>query len=130
MAGPALKKRKKSKRTIPSGKVYVHASFNNTIVTVTDLIGNVLTWDTAGKQGFKGSRKSTPYAATVATAAAVNKAVEEYGLQNVDIFINGPGPGRDSAVRAVGDCVKKVFSITDITGMPHNGCRPENERRV
>ncbi len=120
--------RKKVKRTITTGAVHVLASFNNTIVTVTDAQGNTIAWQTAGGAGFKGSRKSTPYAAQMAARKAIQQA-KEFGLKTVDVYVCGPGPGRESAVRAVGEnCV--ILRIIDKTGIPYNGCRPEKERRV
>ena len=107
----------------------MHATFNNTIVTFTDQQGNTLAWGSAGKTGFKGSRKSTPYAARVAAEEA-SKAAKELGMQEVEIFIKGPGPGRESAIRAIQSLGIKVRSITDTTPVPHNGCRPPKRRRV
>ncbi len=132
MAKPAAtttsKSRKKAKRSVTTGAVHILASFNNTIITVTDAHGETLAWQTAGGAGFKGSRKSTPYAAQMAARKAIQQA-KEYGLKSVDVFVCGPGPGRESAVRAVGEnCI--ILRIIDKTGIPHNGCRPENERRV
>ena len=123
------KVRKKAKRVVTDGIVHVHASFNNTIVTFTDRQGNALCWATSGGSGFRGSRKSTPYAAQVATerAAAVAK---EYGMSSVADFIHGPGPGRESAVRELITQNFKIVEITDVTGIPHNGCKPPKKRRV
>jgi small subunit ribosomal protein S11 len=124
----AKRARKKVKRVITTGAVHVLASFNNTIITVTDSQGNVIAWQTSGGAGFKGSRKSTPYAAQMAARKAIQTA-REFGLKTVDVFVRGPGPGRESAVRAVGEfCI--VLRIVDKTGIPHNGCRPSKERRV
>ena len=123
------KQRKKAKRTVSNGKAYIQASFNNTLVYITDLEGNTLGWATAGGQGFKGSRKSTPYAAQVAAKTAAQTVKDMYGMRFVDIVIKGPGPGREAAARAVAE-VFKVNSISDATGVPHNGCRAEKERRV
>lgn len=120
---------KKSKRTLSSGQVHVFASFNNTIVTVTDADGNTLCWGSAGSVGFKGSRKSTPFAARLATEQAI-KAAQAIGIQEVDLFVKGPGPGRESAIRAVQSLGIKVKSISDLTPVPHNGCRPPKKRRV
>jgi small subunit ribosomal protein S11 len=120
---------KKAKRTLSYGTVHVFASFNNTIVTVTDPDGNTLCWGTAGSAGFKGSRKSTPFAARLAAEQAV-KAAQAMGLQEVDIIVKGPGPGRENAIRAVQALGLKVKSIADITPVPHNGCRPPKKRRV
>lgn len=126
--GVAVRTRKKNKRTVTSGAVHILATFNNTIVTVTDSQGNVIAWQTAGGAGFKGSRKSTPYAAQMAARRAVQVA-KESGLKTVDVFVCGPGPGRESAVRAIGEFCN-ILRIIDKTGIPHNGCRPPKERRV
>jgi small subunit ribosomal protein S11 len=120
---------KKTKRTLSYGRVHVFASFNNTIVTVTDPEGNTLTWGSAGSVGFKGSRKSTPFAARLAAEQAV-KAAQAMGVQEVDVIVKGPGPGRENAIRAVQALGLKVKSIADITPVPHNGCRPPKKRRV
>lgn len=120
---------KKTKKQISDGLAYIHASFNNTIITLTDRQGNTLGWATAGGSGFRGSRKSTPFAAQVAAERA-GKAAQEHGLRNIDVFIKGPGPGRESAVRALNSCGYKIANITDITPIPHNGCRPPKKRRV
>jgi small subunit ribosomal protein S11 len=125
-----VKQKKKSKVSVSSGKVYIQASFNNTLVYVTDLEGNTLSWATAGGMGFKGSRKSTPYAAQQAATKAAQAAKDNYSMRSVDIFVKGPGPGREAAARAVSNCFDKVTSIYDVTGIPHNGCRAEKERRV
>ena len=122
-------KRKREKRTVARGRVYIHATFNNTIVTVTDRSGGVITWGSGGTVGFKGSRKSTPYAARLAAEQAGSNAVD-MGLQEVDIFVKGPGPGRESAIRAIQGLGVVVNSITDTTPVPHNGCRPPKKRRV
>jgi small subunit ribosomal protein S11 len=121
--------RKKVKATVIDGVAHVHATFNNTIVTITDRTGNTLSWSTAGACGFKGSRKSTPFAAQVAAENAATKAME-YGLKNLDVLVNGPGPGRDSAVRSLNAAGLKITSIADVTPIPHNGCRPPKKRRV
>ncbi len=123
------KVRKKVKRVVLDGIVHVHASFNNTIVTFTDRQGNALCWATSGGSGFRGSRKSTPYAAQIATerAAAVAK---EYGMKSVAVFIHGPGPGRESTIRELISQDFKIVEITDVTGIPHNGCKPPKKRRV
>lgn len=123
----AARTRKKVKRTVTTGTVHILASFNNTIVTVSDSQGNTIAWQTAGAVGFKGSRKSTPYAAQMAVRKAIAEAKESYGLQKVEVEVCGPGPGRD-AIRAVDGVV--VSRITDRTAVPHNGCRPPKERRV
>ena len=120
---------KKAKRTLSYGRVHVFASFNNTIVTVTDPEGNTLAWGSAGSVGFKGSRKSTPFAARLAAEQAV-KAAQAMGVQEVDVIVKGPGPGRENAIRAVQALGLKVKSIADITPVPHNGCRPPKKRRV
>lgn len=123
------KSRKKVKKVVTDGLAHVHASFNNTIVTITDVQGNVLSWATAGGSGFRGSRKSTPFAAQVASQKAGGKALE-FGVKNLAVFIKGPGPGRESAVRALNSVGLKISSITDVTPIPHNGCRPPKKRRV
>jgi small subunit ribosomal protein S11 len=120
---------KKAKRTLSYGRVHVFASFNNTIVTVTDPDGNTLCWGSAGSVGFKGSRKSTPFAARLAAEQAI-KAAQTMGVQEVDVIVKGPGPGRENAIRAVQALGMKVKSISDITPVPHNGCRPPKKRRV
>ena len=122
--------KRKDKKSIPEGKAYIVATFNNTIVTITDRQGNALSWATSGGSGFRGSRKSTPFAAQVAAERAGKAAIELYGLKNIDVKVNGPGPGRESAVRALNGCGLKVSNITDVTPMPHNGCRPPKKRRV
>lgn len=130
MAKPATKtKRRKIKRSLPKGQVHVQSTFNNTIISVTDDKGNVVSWGTAGLAGFKGSRKSTPYAAQLASEKAIN-AAKEFGLAKVDVFIKGIGSGRDSAIRALQASGIAIASITDVTGVPHNGCRPRKARRV
>jgi small subunit ribosomal protein S11 len=131
MAKPsaAQQTRKKIKRSVSEGIAHVHASFNNTIITITDRQGNVLAWATSGGSGFRGSRKSTPFAAQVA-AERVGNVVKEYGMKNIEVRIKGPGPGRESAVRALNANGFKVTSITDVTPVPHNGCRPPKRRRV
>ncbi|MGQ9833488.1 MAG: 30S ribosomal protein S11 [Candidatus Villigracilaceae bacterium] len=120
---------KKVKRTLSSGQVHIFASFNNTIVTITDTQGNTVAWGSAGSAGFKGSRKSTPFAARLAAEQAI-KAAQAMGLQEVDLFVKGPGPGRENAIRAVQAMGLKVRSISDVTPVPHNGCRPPKKRRV
>jgi small subunit ribosomal protein S11 len=125
----AGKTRKRSKRMVTDGIAHVHASFNNTIVTITDRQGNTLSWATSGGCGFRGSRKSTPFAAQVAAEKA-GVAAQEYGLKNVEVRVCGPGPGRESAVRALNAAGLKVTSIEDVTPIPHNGCRPPKKRRV
>jgi small subunit ribosomal protein S11 len=120
---------RKVKRTLSSGQVHIFASFNNTIVTVTDTQGNTLTWGSSGSAGFKGSRKSTPFAARLAAEQAI-KAAQAMGIQEVDLIVKGPGPGRESAIRAVQTMGMRVRSISDKTPIPHNGCRPPKKRRV
>ena len=120
---------KKAKRSLSSGQVHIFASFNNTIVTVTDTSGNTIAWGSAGSAGFKGSRKSTPFAARLAAEQAV-KAAQQMGLQEAELIVTGPGPGRESAIRAVQSMGIKVRSISDKTPVPHNGCRPPKKRRV
>jgi small subunit ribosomal protein S11 len=121
--------RKKIKKVVPQGTAHIYATFNNTIVTFTDTLGNTLSWSSAGNSGFKGSRKSTPYAAGLAARNAARVA-QEYGMLEVDVIVKGPGPGRESAIRAVQSSGIKVRSIADITPVPHNGCRPPKKRRV
>ena len=120
---------KKAKRAPALGQAHVHASFNNTIVTITDQQGNAIAWGSAGTAGFKGSRKSTPYAARVAAQQAAQAAMN-LGMSEVDLFVKGPGPGREAAIRALQSAGMKVRSIHDITPIPHNGCRPPKKRRV
>jgi small subunit ribosomal protein S11 len=127
MANPS--KKKKVKKTVVDGIAHVHASFNNTIITITDRQGNALSWATAGGAGFRGSRKSTPFAAQVAAETA-GRAALDYGLKNLDVRVNGPGPGRESSVRALHAVGYKITNITDVTPIPHNGCRPPKKRRV
>ncbi|MDG9729513.1 30S ribosomal protein S11 [Ignatzschineria sp. RMDPL8A] len=129
MAKPSVKVRRRVKRTVVDGVAHVQASFNNTIVSISDRQGNVLSWATAGGSGFRGSRKSTPFAAQVAAERA-GEAAKEYGLKNLDVNVSGPGPGRDSAVRALNAIGYKITSIADVTPIPHNGCRPPKKRRV
>ncbi|MGB4595223.1 MAG: 30S ribosomal protein S11 [Anaerolineaceae bacterium] len=120
---------RKVKRQISTGQVHVYASFNNTIVTVTDLQGNTVCWGSSGSAGFKGSRKSTPFAARMATEQTI-KTAQGMGIQEVELFVKGPGPGRESAIRAVQSLGVKVRLISDLTPIPHNGCRPPKKRRV
>ena len=129
MAKPKPKTKKKVKRNVTDGIAHVHASFNNTVITITDRQGNALAWGTAGASGFKGSRKSTPFAAQVA-AGRVADAVKENGMKSLEVRVKGPGPGRESAVRALNNAGFKITSITDVTPIPHNGCRPPKKRRV
>ena len=130
MAKTPVRARKRVKKQIVDGVAHIHASFNNTIVTITDRQGNALAWATAGGSGFRGSRKSTPFAAQVAAEVAGKAAQETYGVKNVDVLVKGPGPGRESAVRALGALGYKINSISDVTPIPHNGCRPPKKRRV
>src|SRR5512138_1633632 len=130
MAKPAAgKQKKKIKRVVTEGIAHIHASFNNTIITITDRQGNALSWATSGGAGFKGSRKSTPFAAQVAAEKAGRAAVE-CGVKNLEVRIKGPGPGRESAVRALNALGMKITSISDVTPIPHNGCRPPKRRRI
>ena len=128
MAKPSSKK-KKVKKTVVDGIAHVHASFNNTIITITDRQGNALSWATSGGAGFRGSRKSTPFAAQVAAENA-GRAALDYGLKNLEVRVKGPGPGRESSVRALHAVGYKITNITDVTPIPHNGCRPPKKRRV
>ena len=125
----AAKTKKKAKRVVTDAIVHVQASFNNTVVTITDRQGNALSWATAGGAGFRGSRKSTPFAAQVAAEKA-GRAAQEYGVKSVEVRIKGPGPGRESAVRSLNALGYKVTNIVDVTPIPHNGCRPPKRRRV
>jgi small subunit ribosomal protein S11 len=129
MAKAPVQRTKKVKKHVVDGIAHVHASFNNTIITVTDRQGNTLAWATSGGSGFRGSRKSTPFAAQVA-AERVSGTLKEFGMKNIEVRIKGPGPGRESAVRALNANGFKVTSITDVTPIPHNGCRPPKRRRV
>ena len=122
-------KKKKEKRIVNEGVAHIYASFNNTIITITDREGNTLAWATSGGSGFRGSRKSTPFAAQIASQKA-GEAAKEFGLENLEVFIKGPGPGRESAVRALNTVGFKITNITDVTPIPHNGCRPPKRRRV
>ncbi|MCC7006539.1 MAG: 30S ribosomal protein S11 [Ottowia sp.] len=125
----AQRARKKIKKNVVDGIVHVHASFNNTILTITDRQGNVLSWATSGGQGFRGSRKSTPFAAQVAAENA-GKVAQECGIKNLEVRIKGPGPGRESAIRALNALGIKIMEISDVTPVPHNGCRPSKRRRI
>ena len=129
MAKDTRSRKKVTRRSVSEGVAHIHASFNNTIVTITDRQGNALAWATSGGQCFRGSRKSTPFAAQVAAEVA-GKAAQEYGVKNIDVLVKGPGPGRESAVRAFGALGYKVNSISDVTPIPHNGCRAPKKRRV
>ena len=121
--------KKKVRKTVTDGVAHIQASFNNTIITITDRQGNTLSWATSGGSGFRGSRKSTPFAAQVAADKA-GTAAKEYGLKNLDVNVKGPGPGRESAVRALNNAGFKITSISDVTPIPHNGCRPPKKRRI
>jgi small subunit ribosomal protein S11 len=125
----ATRVRKKVKKNVAEGIAHIHASFNNTIITITDRQGNTLSWSTSGAAGFKGSRKSTPFAAQVAAERAGRIALE-CGVKNLEVLIRGPGPGRESAVRALNALGMKIASISDVTPVPHNGCRPPKRRRI
>ena len=129
MAKTPSKAKKKVKKHIVDGIAHIQASFNNTIVTISDRHGNALCWTTAGGSGFRGSRKSTPFAAQVA-ADRCGKMAQEFGMKNLEVRVKGPGPGRESAVRALNNCGFDVTQITDVTPIPHNGCRPYKKRRV
>ena len=128
-AKPSTAPKKKNWKSLTFAKVFIQCSFNNTIVTLTDPTGNVLSWGSAGASGFKGSRKSTPYAAQITADGAAKRAME-HGLRQVDVFVKGPGSGREAAIRALQGAGLQVTSITDVTPIPHNGCRPPKRRRV
>lgn len=128
-AASVAAKRKRVKKNVTDAVAHIHASFNNTIILITDRQGNTLSWSTAGAAGFKGSRKSTPFAAQVAAEKAANAAAE-HGVKNLEVRVKGPGPGRESAVRSLNAAGFKVINITDVTPIPHNGCRPPKRRRV
>jgi len=129
MAKTNTRIKKKIKKNVAEGIAHVHASFNNTIITITDRQGNALSWATSGGAGFKGSRKSTPFAAQVAAETA-GKAAQEYGVKNIEVRIKGPGPGRESSVRALNSIGLKITAIQDVTPVPHNSCRPPKKRRI
>ena len=120
---------KKIKKNISVGKIYIQSSYNNTLIYVTDLNGNVLLWKTSGSEGFRGSKKSTPYASQIASKVVAKEARDLYGLISVEVFVKGPGPGREAAIRGLSSCLKITY-IADVTSIPHNGCRPSKERRV
>jgi len=128
-AAAASRARKKARKNVSDGIAHVHASFNNTIITITDRQGNALSWASSGGAGFKGSRKSTPFAAQVAAEAA-GRAAQECGIKNLEVQIRGPGPGRESSVRALNALGIKILQIQDVTPVPHNGCRPPKKRRI
>jgi small subunit ribosomal protein S11 len=131
MASPARKvvRKKKEKKHIPNGVAHIHATFNNTLITITDQNGNVLAWSSSGSKGFKGSRKSTPFAAQIAAEDAAKKA-QEHGVKNIEVYVKGPGSGRESALRALQAAGFSISFIRDVTPIPHNGCRPPKRRRV
>jgi len=121
---------RRERKNVPRGQVHIHASFNNTIITITDLDGNTLAWASSGSVGFRGSRKSTPFAAQLAAQNAASTARNDFNMQEVHVFVKGPGPGRESSIRSVQATGLTVVSITDVTPLPHNGCRPPKRRRV
>lgn len=131
MASPAKRvvRKKKEKKNIPNGVAHIQATFNNTIVTITDPVGNVVAWSSAGAKGFKGSRKSTPFAAQIAAEECAKKA-QEHGMRALEVFVKGPGSGRESALRALQSVGLSITFIRDVTPIPHNGCRPPKRRRV
>ena len=124
-----MAKKGKEKKNVANGVAHIHASFNNTIVTITDTAGNVITWSSSGSKGFKGSRKSTPFASQLAAEAAAKKAMEN-GMRQVEVYVKGPGTGRESAIRAIQAAGLEIVAIKDVTPIPHNGCRPPKRRRV
>lgn len=124
------KTKKKEKKIVPVGKAYVQATYNNTIITLTDMQGNVIAWASSGGEGFKGSRKSTPFAAQMAAKIAAQKAKDAAGLQNVEVYVKGPGIGREAAIRTLFQSGLNITKIKDVTPVPHNGCRPKKKRRV
>lgn len=124
-----MAKKGKERKNIANGVAHIHASFNNTIVTITDQAGNVITWSSSGNQGFKGSRKSTPFASQLAAESAAKKAME-HGMRQVEVYVKGPGAGRESAIRAIQAAGLEIVAIKDVTPIPHNGCRPPKRRRV
>jgi len=128
--GKKSKTRKKEKKVVPVGKAFIQATYNNTIITLTDMQGNVISWASSGGAGFKGSRKSTPFAAQTAAKTAAQNAIDNAGLQTVEVFVKGPGIGREAAVRSLFQAGLNVTKIKDVTPVPHNGCRPKKRRRV
>ena len=134
MARPQRRRDRRSgrreKKNVPHGQAHIHATFNNTIITITDLSGATLCWGSSGSAGFKGSRKSTPFAAQLAAQAAGGTARADFNMREIDVFVKGPGPGRESSIRSLQAAGLTVVSITDITPLPHNGCRPPKKRRV
>ncbi|MBS6463502.1 MAG: 30S ribosomal protein S11 [Firmicutes bacterium] len=129
MAGKRVIKKRKDIKKVDKGQVHIQSSFNNTLVTITDAQGNAISWSSAGSLGFKGSRKSTPFAAQMAAETAA-KAAKEHGLRSVEVFVKGPGAGRESAIRALTNCDLEITMIQDVSPIPHNGCRPPKRRRV
>ncbi len=129
MAKPTTRTRKRVKRTVVDGIAHINATFNNTVITITDRQGNALAWASSGGSGFRGSRKSTPFAAQVASERA-GESAKDYGLKNLEVRVKGPGPGRESAVRALNNVGYRITNIEDVTPIPHNGCRPPKKRRV
>jgi len=129
-AKPKESKKTKMSATYPNGKVFITATFNNTIITVTDETGNTLSWGSSGRSGFKGTRKATPFAATSAVESAIKKARDEFAMKNVDVYIKGPGPGRDAALRAIKSIGLRMNMIADVTPMPYNGPRAKKKRRA
>lgn len=127
--GEQMAKKGKEKKNVANGVAHIHASFNNTIVTITDTSGNVITWSSSGSKGFKGSRKSTPFASQLAAETAAKKAMEN-GMRQVEVYVKGPGTGRESAIRAIQAAGLEIVAIKDVTPIPHNGCRPPKRRRV
>lgn len=130
MKGKKAKTRKKEKKVVPMGKAFIQATYNNTIITLTDMQGNVISWASSGGAGFKGSRKSTPFAAQTAAKTAAQSAIDNAGLQTVEVFVKGPGIGREAAVRSLFQSGLNITKIKDVTPVPHNGCRPKKRRRV
>ena len=128
-AAKKIVKKRKDARKVDKGQVHIQASFNNTLVTITDMQGNTVSWSSAGSLGFKGSRKSTPFAAQMAAEDAAKKA-KDVGLRSVEVFVKGPGSGRESAIRALANCDLEITMIQDVSPIPHNGCRPPKKRRV
>jgi len=122
--------KKKEKKSVPIGRAYVQATYNNTIITITDMQGNVIAWASSGGEGFKGSRKSTPFAAQMAAKNAAQKAIDASGIQSVEVFVKGPGIGREAAIRSLFQSGINISKIKDMTPVPHNGCRPKKRRRV
>jgi small subunit ribosomal protein S11 len=123
-------KKRKEKKNVPVGKAFIQATYNNTIITLTDMEGNVISWASSGAQGFKGSRKSTPYAAQMASKDAAQRAIDSAGLRMVEVLVKGPGIGREAAIRSLAQAGLNIIKIKDITPIPHNGCRPPKRRRV